>query len=60
MKKLAVAEHNTDLSHQTMLNNTCILARKSQCTYWFRKEAVEIEMHLSMNQEDRFSLCRSW
>ena len=50
MKKLAVAKHNTDLSYQTMLYNTSILARKSCHMDPLIIETTEIKMHPSINQ----------
>jgi hypothetical protein len=50
-------EHNTDLGHCILLNNTSILNRKSKCMDQFIWEVTKIKLHPNnLNQEDGFFL----
>jgi predicted GIY-YIG superfamily endonuclease len=49
-------ECNTDLSHQIMLDNNSILARKSRHMDQLIREATEFKLHPNMSQENGFSL----
>jgi hypothetical protein len=54
---LAVVEHNTDLGHCILLNNTYMLDRKSKCQNQLVQEATDIKLYpLNLNQEDGFFL----
>jgi hypothetical protein len=54
---LAVVEHNTDLGHCILLNNTNMLDRKSKCQNQLVQEATDIKLYPNnLNQEDGFSL----
>jgi predicted GIY-YIG superfamily endonuclease len=59
-KKYAVAEH-INLGHETQLQNTSILVKKSRRMDQVIREAIEIELHPNnMNREDGFSLSQAW
>jgi hypothetical protein len=54
---LAVVEHNTDLCHCIVLNNTNTLDRKFKCHNQLVQEAIDIKLYPSnLNQEDGFFL----
>jgi len=54
---LAVVEHNTDLGHCILLNNTNKLDGKSKCQNQLVQEATDIKPYPNnLNQEDGFSL----
>jgi len=49
LQKLAAPEHNIDIDHFILLNNTSILARKLRHTEQLIQEAREMELHPNLN-----------
>jgi hypothetical protein len=56
-----VADHNIDLDHHMLLNNTSILAKKSRCRIQLITEVIEIKQYpTNMNREYGLSLSIFW
>jgi len=53
---LAVVEHNIDLGHCILLNNTNMLDRKSKCQNQLVQEATDIKLYPNNLNQKGFSL----
>jgi len=49
LQKLAAPEHNIDIDHFILLNNTNILARKLRYTQQLIQETREMELHPNLH-----------